>query len=100
MAFAEPNFMNPQVFVTKNIPWIKRLMGDSPDETAFWPWKIKRLLQNEGIIDIKVIPFDWLHPAVPEVFISEVMRLGYCFEKLPIIKYFSGSLCITGRRPL
>jgi len=99
MTFAEPNFMNPQVFVTKTVPCIKQLMGESPDETAFWPWQIKKLLEKHSMIDIRVVPFDWLHPAVPESLIPRVVRLGACIEKIPVVRYFSGSLCIAGRRP-
>ena len=40
-AFAEPNMLNPQVAVQKNIPAVKRWLGDSPDETALIPWKIR-----------------------------------------------------------
>src|SRR6185369_13322320 len=34
MIFAEPNMLNPQIFSQKNIPFIKKWLGDSPDETA------------------------------------------------------------------
>ncbi|NJK86317.1 MAG: class I SAM-dependent methyltransferase [Bacteroidales bacterium] len=34
--FTEPNMMNPQIALQKNIPYIKKLAGDSPDETAFF----------------------------------------------------------------
>ena len=33
--FSEPNLLNPQTYLTKNIPLLKRLAGDSPDEYAF-----------------------------------------------------------------
>ncbi|NJK94211.1 MAG: class I SAM-dependent methyltransferase [Bacteroidales bacterium] len=36
MVFTEPNMMNPQIALQKNIPWLKRKLGDSPDETAFF----------------------------------------------------------------
>ena len=34
--FTEPNMMNPQIAMQKNIPSLKRKLGDSPDETAFF----------------------------------------------------------------
>ncbi len=34
--FTEPNMLNPQITLQKNVPWIKRKLGDSPDETAFF----------------------------------------------------------------
>ena len=38
MSFTEPNMLNPQILLQKNIFWLKKLMGDSPDETAFIRW--------------------------------------------------------------
>jgi ubiquinone/menaquinone biosynthesis C-methylase UbiE len=35
MCFTEPNMLNPQIAVQKNVPSIKKRLGDSPDETAF-----------------------------------------------------------------
>ncbi len=43
MIFAEPNMLNPQIMIQKNVPFIKRLMGDSPDETAFFRWSLAAL---------------------------------------------------------
>ena len=34
------------IAVQKNIPFIKKLMGDTPDETAFIKWKIISLLKK------------------------------------------------------
>lgn len=100
VAFAEPNFLNPQVFLTKNIPWLRKMLGESPDETAFWPWKIARTMKLAGFKGVQVIPFDWLHPAVPEAAISPIISLGATLERLPLIKFFSGSLCIKAHRPV
>jgi len=33
--FAEPDMLNPQITLQKNIPALKRRLGDTPDETAF-----------------------------------------------------------------
>jgi hypothetical protein len=33
--FTEPNMLNPQIAIQKNVSWVKRKLGDSPDETAF-----------------------------------------------------------------
>jgi ubiquinone/menaquinone biosynthesis C-methylase UbiE len=94
IAFTEPNMLNPQIALQKNIPWLKRKLGDSPDETAFFSWKIKKLLQGSGFAEIKVIPFDFLHPAVPMKLINTLSALGKWAEKTPIIKEIAGSLFI------
>ena len=92
MAFAEPNMLNPQVMVQKNIPWIKARLGDSPDETAFFRWQIKRILLNAGFSNVVVEPLDWLHPGVPPAWIRAVLGLETGLEKIPFIREFAGSL--------
>ncbi len=99
VAFAEPNMLNPQICLQKNIPWLKRLMGDSPDETAFIRWKLASLLSELGFINIQITPFDWLHPSTPKALTPAVSILGRIFEKIPIVKEFSGSLLIRANRP-
>jgi 2-polyprenyl-3-methyl-5-hydroxy-6-metoxy-1,4-benzoquinol methylase len=99
MAFAEPNMLNPQIMVQKNIPWIKRRAGDSPDETAFFRWQMKRLLQQAGFVDICIIALDWLHPATPASWIPAVQKLESLLAKIPLVKEIAGSLYITGVRP-
>lgn len=99
MSFAEPNMLNPQIFVQKNIPWIKRYLGDSPDETAFRGRRIGALLWKTGFEEVEVTPFDWLHPVTPTVLINVVSGMGRIFEGIPIIRELAGSLHIRGCRP-
>ncbi len=98
-SFAEPNMMNPQICAQKNIPWLKARMGDSPDETAFVRWRLARQLGAHGFADIRITPFDWLHPAIPKPLIPPVRLFGALLEKIPLAREFSGSLIIVARRP-
>jgi SAM-dependent methyltransferase len=100
LSFAEPNMLNPQIMMQKNIPWIRKKMGDSPDETAFFSWQMRSLLEEAGFCNICVTPFDWLHPAVPESLIGTVLFLGAVLERIPVIRLFAGSLHIAACRPL
>ena len=100
MSFAEPNMLNPQILVEKNMPWLKKHMGDSPDETAFVRWQIQSHLLNVGFEKVEVTPFDWLHPITPEPLINLVSEMGHWLERVPLIKEFAGSLFIRARRPL
>lgn len=99
LSFAEPNMLNPQILVQKNVPWIKAWLGDSPDETAFVRWTLERQLRDTGFRSISVTPFDWLHPATPHSLVRGVSRLGKLLERLPVIREFSGSLYIRAQRP-
>lgn len=46
--FTEPNMVHPQIALQKNIPWIKRRLGDSPDETAYFPGKKQSVISDVG----------------------------------------------------
>lgn len=98
VTFTEPNMMNPQIALQKNIPWLKRKLGDSPDETAFFKWQMERLLRLNNFNKIEVIPFDFLHPAIPAGLIKPVSSIGSFFERMPLIKGIAGSLHITASR--
>ena len=83
--FTEPNMLNPQIAVQKNIPWIKRKLGDSPDETAFFRWPLRRLLEGTGYRDVRVEPFDFLHPKTPAPLIKGVDMLGDVVDECHIV---------------
>jgi 2-polyprenyl-3-methyl-5-hydroxy-6-metoxy-1,4-benzoquinol methylase len=99
LSFAEPNMLNPQICVQKNVPWVKRLLGDSPDETAFVRWRLRSLLRGLGFVGVRITPIDWLHPATPRPLIGPVALLGAALERVPLLREFSGSLLIRARRP-
>ena len=100
ISFAEPNMLNPQIMVQKNIPWIKKRMGDSPDETAFFRWQISRRLEEVGFVEIHVTPFDWLHPLIPQPLIKAVSLFGKFLERTPLFNEFAGSLMISAKKGL
>lgn len=99
MAFAEPNMLNPQIMIQKNIPWIKERMGDSPDETAFFRGQMIALLKRSGFEEVEVMPLDWLHPAIPAGAIKAFLKIGSVLEKTPLLRSLAGSLYICARRP-
>jgi SAM-dependent methyltransferase len=98
LAFSEPNMRNPQIWLQKNIGWIKRRAGDSPDETAFYRGELLALLARQGLTGLEVRPFDWLHPATPRPLIPLVATVGSVFERIPGLRQVGGSLAISGRK--
>lgn len=94
LAFCEPNMMNPQIMVQKNVPWIKERMGDTPDETAFFKWGLRKFLKERGFAEISIDPFDFLHPFVPDGWIPWVEKAGSFFERVPVLREIGGSLQI------
>jgi ubiquinone/menaquinone biosynthesis C-methylase UbiE len=97
MMFTEPNMMNPQVALTKNVPFIKRRSGDSPDETAFFRWQISKKLQSFGFDDISVEPFDFMHPDIPSSLLAVAGRCAINLERIPFIREIAGSLIMKCR---
>ncbi len=94
--FTEPNMLNPQIAVQKNVPWVKRKLGDSPDETAFFRWRLRGLLEQTGYRNVRIDPFDFLHPKTPVRLINRVNTFGRFLESVPVISEFAGSLYIRG----
>jgi SAM-dependent methyltransferase len=94
--FSEPNMLNPHVALEKNVRWIGRILGNSPDETAFFRWSIKKQLEEYGF-SISVKNYDFLYPATPEPFVSIVHAIGSVLEMTPVIREISGSLLIQGQ---
>lgn len=92
--FTEPNMLNPQIAVQKNVPWVKRKLGDSPDETAFFRWPLRRLLDQAGFRDVRIDPFDFLHPKTPGFLVHRLNGLGRFLENMPLISEFAGSLYV------
>ena len=98
LIFAEPNMLNPQLLVQKNIPFIKKMLGDTPDETAFVRFSLKKKLKKYGFKNIQIKPFDFLHPFIPESLIKPVLAVQNIVEKIPVIKEISGSLIIYAEK--
>src|SRR5205823_5394071 len=92
--FTEPNMLNPQIAIQKNVPWVKRKLGDSPDETAFFRWRLRRLLEQEGYRDVRIVSFDFLHPKTPVPLVDRLDAVGRFLESVPVNSEFAGSLYI------
>lgn len=89
--FYEPNILNPVVFAIKSIPFLKRMVNDSPEEWGInplklrWDWegfKILKVGMTEFILPFKFLGFNNL---------KMLDRLSLFLSKVPILKYFGGS---------
>lgn len=96
--FSEPNLLNPQIFLQKNIPWLKRLAGDSPDEYAFTATRIRSDLRAAGFTDVRADAYEFLHPSVPRALIDPVVAVESFLMRTPL-RHIGGSLRIEATRP-
>lgn len=98
IAFSEPNMLNPQIAIQKSIPFVKKIMGDSLDETAFLKWQLRGILQKNGFTGVSVEPFDFLHPLVPGFSVKFIDALSKVLEEIPLVREFAGSLFIYAKK--
>lgn len=99
LVFAEPNMLNPQVWMERRFRHWDRFRYVSPDETAFVRCSLARDLRAHGFDDVRITPFDWLHPSTPAALVPLVAGVGRFVEWLPGLREFAGSLLISARRP-
>ena len=97
LSFAEPNMLNPQIFLERKLRFIFPQV--SPDETAFIESKLLKKLREYEFQNPNITPFDWLHPSTPEFAIPFVKAAGRLMEKMPVVRNFAGSLYITAEKP-
>ncbi len=97
--FSEPNMMNPQVALEKNIRAIGAWLQNSEDETAFFRWSLAKQLREAGFTDVRVRPYDFMHPLIPSSLIPWAGRVGRWLEAVPLLREISGSLQVQARKP-
>lgn len=97
--FFEPNILNPEIFLERKIPILRKLSHSSPDETAFIRWRLKKTLQDAGFINVRVKPFDFLYPAFPSFLLSALKIVDKIIINIPLLREFSGSLIVTAEKP-
>ncbi|MBI4635866.1 MAG: methyltransferase domain-containing protein [Candidatus Rokubacteria bacterium] len=92
--FSEPNMLNPQIAAEKNLRVIGRWLQNTPDETAFFRWRLAGTLRAVGFEAVSVEPWDFLHPLVPRGLIGLVDAVGRAAERVPVAREIAGSLMI------
>ena len=98
IVFTEPNMLNPQIWLERNIPIIRRLTNNSPDETAFIRWELRNGLIAVGFKNVSIRPFDFLHPMTPRMLIPFITSIGNRVEKIPLVREIAGSLLICASK--
>ena len=99
LVFAEPNMMNPQIWLERSTSVIRRITGTSPDETAFYRWRLEEVLRKEGFVNVSIRPHEFLHPRTPKLFIPVVQLLTSAAERIWPILEVAGSLLIKAEKP-
>lgn len=98
LIFAEPNMLNPIIWLERNIPVMRKRSQTSPNETAFIRWKLKNKLEEHGFSKITIVPFDFIHPKLNYLTFRLLKSILLKLETILLIKEFSGSLLICARK--
>jgi len=99
LSFAEPNMLNPQVFVERALrhcrPVSRRVLEH---EMAYVRGRLRAELQWAGFNGIDIRPMDWLHPRIPRGAIPTVTRLEAVLERIPLVRELAGSLYLLAQK--
>jgi len=96
VVFSEPNMLNPQIILER--VFFRKYFKNSPDESAFIRFLLKRKLVKSGYKDVTLYPFDFLHPRTPDFLTGFVDTLSRLIEKVPVISEIAGSLYIEATK--
>lgn len=96
--FFEPNMLNPQVYVEKNVKIVGKWLQNTETETAFFKNQIKKDLTELGLKNVEVVPFDFVHPGFPGFCLEPLKMLTNVLEKTPLVKEIAGSLKISATK--
>jgi ubiquinone/menaquinone biosynthesis C-methylase UbiE len=98
ITFTEPNMLNPQVWIMFNVGVLKPVWSVSPNERAFYAWQLRRQLQEAGFRDIRITPFDFVHPSIPGWLLPYVKPFLDWLERVPLIRHIAASHIITAKK--
>jgi ubiquinone/menaquinone biosynthesis C-methylase UbiE len=96
--FLEPNMLNPQVALERNVKSVGHRLQNSPDETAFFRWRITKTLRQHGFRKVSAKPFDFLHPGTPPRLVPAVHALSRALSATPLIREVAGSMQIYAEK--
>jgi ubiquinone/menaquinone biosynthesis C-methylase UbiE len=100
LAVFEPNLLNPEIAIESSIArrFATKALDYSEDEQTHTRWTYHKMLENAGFTNIRVMPFDFLHPATPGLLVPLVYGIGRVLDHIPLVREISGSLFLTARR--
>lgn len=92
VAFSEPNMLNPHIFCERH--FLREKFHNSPDETAFVRFTLKKQMKRHGFREVEIDPFDFMYPKIPDSLAFRAEKVLKVFEKIPLVSEIAGSLFI------
>lgn len=97
--FAEPNALNPVLFLGQKLGIGHGARQSSPDEQPLNRFVLSRQLVRQGLRVEAIRPFDYLHPSTPRPLQALVSAAGRVCEMVPLLRELAGSLLIAAHKP-
>lgn len=96
--FYEPNILNPIVFAIKSIPFVKKFVGDSPNEWAINPLTVKDVFKKFEICEVSTTEFIPPLRSISFSVLKNIDKITNNFSKIPVLKLLGGSVKIVVRK--
>lgn len=96
--FCEPNLLNPMVYLIKSNKYLKKLAGDSLEEWAINPFKVKKYFSRFNVIDVLTSEFIFPVGFIPTKLIVKIDKLMDYFSCIPLVKYLGGTVQIFAQK--
>jgi hypothetical protein len=97
MAFIEPNFLNPYCAFIFGTQTGRRWARLEPDEMAFKPGALRKVLREAGWRDVSVVTRDFLIPGLPEALVRPVLAAEPALEAMVMTRWLAQSHFVTAR---
>jgi SAM-dependent methyltransferase len=97
LAFIEPNFLNPYCAFIFGTQIGRSFAKLEPDEKAFKPWELRKVLGDTGWKDVEVHMKDFLLPGVPKALVKPTLAIEPVFEATILTRWLAQSHFITAQ---
>jgi 2-polyprenyl-3-methyl-5-hydroxy-6-metoxy-1,4-benzoquinol methylase len=95
MAFIEPNFLNPYCAFIFGTEVGRRWAKLEPDERAFGPREIRRIIEDGGWQGVDVRTRDFLLPGLPRALVGPTLALEPALNGLILTRWLAQSHFVT-----
>ena len=97
LAFIEPNFLNPYCAFIFGTQIGRRFARLEPDEMAFTPGQLRRILPASGWREVEVATRDFLLPGLPTALVKPILAVEPFIEATALTRWLAQSHFITAR---
>jgi dolichol-phosphate mannosyltransferase len=99
LLFFEANYWNPQVLLKNLIRPLGRWSGDAACHVGMRKYELMKRASHQGFTNIEIIPYDIIHPRLPQAALASIQSASFLLEQAPIVRDLCGTLYIWLTKP-